>query len=52
MGIIADTFAAQLAELKRRDEESQRETQAMLARIDGLIKKLERLELNDDDRDQ
>lgn len=48
MGIIADTFAAQLADLKRRDEESRRETEALMARIDGLIKELEALDLDED----
>lgn len=48
MGIIADRFAAQLADFKRRDEESRRETEATLARVADLIKQLEHLELDED----
>ncbi len=48
MGIIADTFKAKIDELKRLDEESQRETMALLARLNALANTLESLEFDDE----
>jgi len=44
---IADMFQAQLDELKRKDEESQRKTQATLASVKAMIKELEELDFSD-----
>jgi len=41
---IADIFAAQLAELKRQDEESQRKTAETIARARQLIDDLEAMD--------
>ena len=41
---IADMFAAQLAELKRQDEESQRKTAETIARARQLIDDLEAMD--------
>ncbi len=43
---IADMFAAQLQELKRRDIESQRRTQALIERSRRLIEELEAMDLD------
>ena len=43
---IADMFAAQLEELKRRDAESQRRTQELINRSRRLIEELEALDLD------
>lgn len=47
MGILADTFKAQLDELKRRDEESQRETDRLLASLKDIARRLEALQFDD-----
>lgn len=44
MGVIADTFAAVLADLKRQDEESRRATQKTINRANQLIADLEEQE--------
>lgn len=44
MGIIADTFAAMLADLKRQDEQSRRRTQDTINRANQLIADLEEQE--------
>ena len=44
MGVIADTFAALLADLKRQDEESRRATQETINRANKLIADLEEQE--------
>jgi hypothetical protein len=41
MGIIADTLKLQLEELKRRDEQSQRETLKLIEDLRSLSKQLE-----------
>jgi hypothetical protein len=43
---IADTFAAQLEELKRKDTESQRRIQELIETTRGLIKELEAIDLD------
>jgi len=43
---IADIFAAQLEELKQRDIESQRRTQALIERSRRLIEELEAIDLD------
>jgi len=43
---IADMFAAQLQELKRQDEESQRRIQELINRSRRLIEELEALDLD------
>jgi hypothetical protein len=43
---IADMFAAQLEELKRRDIESQRRTQELIERSRRLIEELEAIDLD------
>ena len=44
MGVIADTFAMLLADLKREDEESRKRTQETISRAHGLIADLEEQE--------
>lgn len=44
MGVIADTFAALLADLKRQDERSRRATQETINRANQLIADLEEQE--------
>ena len=44
MGIIADMFKAQLEELKRQDDELNREIQDTLKRCDALLDKLSKLD--------
>lgn len=44
MGIIADTFATLLADLKRQDEQSRRATQEAINRANKLIADLEEQE--------
>ena len=41
MGLIADTFAALLADLKREEEESRKRTQETIDRANRLIADLE-----------
>lgn len=48
MGRIADLFAAQLAELRRIDEESNRRTTELLNRTRELIKELEAIDLENE----
>lgn len=43
---IADIFAAQLEELKRKDIESQRRIQELIKTTRGLIKELEAIDLD------
>jgi hypothetical protein len=43
---IADMFAAQLEELKRRDIESQRRTQELIERSRRLTEELEAIDLD------
>jgi len=43
---IADIFAAKLEELKQRDVESQRRTQALIERSRRLIEELEAIDLD------
>ena len=43
---IADMFAAQLEELKRRDIESQRRIQELIEHTRGLIEELEAIDLD------
>jgi len=47
MGRIADLMRARLEELRRIDEESNRETQALLNRTRSLIKELEAIDLEE-----
>lgn len=44
MGVIADMFKVQLEELKRRDDELNREIQDTLKRCDVLLDKLSKLD--------
>jgi len=44
---IADMFRAQLDELKRRDEESQKKTQETLKSVRAMVKELEELDFTD-----
>ena len=44
MGVIADTFAALLADLKRQDEQSRRATQETINRANKLIADLETMD--------
>lgn len=44
MGVIADTFAALLADLKRQDEQSRRATQDAINRANKLIADLETMD--------
>jgi len=44
MGVIADTFAVLLADLKREDEESRKRTLETISRAHGLIADLEEQE--------
>ena len=44
MGVIADTFAAMLEELKQRDDELNRDIQDTLKRCDVLLQKLTKLD--------
>jgi hypothetical protein len=44
MGVIADTFAAMLDELKQRDDELNRDIQDTLKRCDILLNKLTKLD--------
>jgi hypothetical protein len=44
MGVIADTFAAMLEELKQRDDELNRDIQDTLKRCDVLLDKLTKLD--------
>ena len=44
MGVIADTFAAMLEELKQRDDELNRDIQDTLKRCDVLLQKLSKLD--------
>lgn len=47
MGMIADMLAARLAELRRIDEESNRETQKLLNRTRELITELEAIDFEE-----
>ena len=42
--LISDMFAAQLEELKRKNEESERRTQELIKRTRGLIEELEAMD--------
>ena len=44
MGVIADTFAAMLEELKQRDDELNRDIQDTLKRCNVLLDKLSKLD--------
>jgi hypothetical protein len=45
---IADLFAAQLAELERRHQESEKRLESMISSVRGMISELEALELPTD----
>jgi len=44
MGVISDMFQAQLEELKRQDEELQRDIQDTIKRCNILLQKLSKLD--------